>query len=106
MLFYTIISSINAISAICELTGADVNQVSKAIGLDSRIGNKFLSPGPGFGGSCFQKDILNLVYLCEHYNLQEVARYWEQVLTINNWQKIEYPVLLLICFLELSQIKN
>ena len=81
------ISSINAISAICELTGADVNQVSKAIGLDSRIGNKFLSPGPGFGGSCFQKDILNLVYLCEHYNLQEVARYWEQVLTINNWQK-------------------
>jgi len=81
------ISSINAISAICELTEADVNQVSKSIGLDSRIGNKFLTPGPGFGGSCFQKDILNLVYLCEHYNLHEVARYWEQVLTINNWQK-------------------
>ena len=81
------ISSINAISAICELTEADVNQVSKSIGMDSRIGNKFLSPGPGFGGSCFQKDILNLVYLCEHYNLHEVARYWEQVLTINNWQK-------------------
>ena len=81
------ISSINAISAICELTEADVKQVSKSIGLDSRIGSKFLNPGPGFGGSCFQKDILNLVYLCEHYNLHEVARYWEQVLTINNWQK-------------------
>tara|TARA_B100001248_G_C27398834_1_gene468023 strand:- start:118 stop:1539 length:1422 start_codon:yes stop_codon:yes gene_type:complete len=81
------ISSINAISAICELTEADINQVSKSIGLDSRIGDKFLNPGPGFGGSCFQKDILNLVYLCEHYNLDEVAKYWEQVLTINNWQK-------------------
>ena len=81
------ISSINAISALCELTEADVSQVSKSIGLDSRIGKKFLTPGPGFGGSCFKKDILNLVYLCEHYNLNEVARYWEQVLTINNWQK-------------------
>ena len=81
------ISSINAISAICELTEADIKQVSKAIGMDNRIGNKFLNPGPGFGGSCFQKDILNLVYLCEYYNLNEVAKYWEQVLTINNWQK-------------------
>ena len=81
------ISSINAMSALCELTEADIKQVSKAIGLDSRIGKKFLNPGPGFGGSCFQKDILNLVYLCEYYNLNEVARYWEQVLTINNWQK-------------------
>ena len=81
------ISSINAISALCEVTEADINQVSKSIGLDKRIGNKFLSPGPGFGGSCFQKDILNLVYLCEYYNLDEVARYWEQVIYINNWQK-------------------
>ena len=81
------ISSINAMSALCELTEADIKQVSEAIGLDSRIGKKFLNPGPGFGGSCFQKDILNLVYLCEYYNLNEVARYWEQVLTINNWQK-------------------
>ncbi len=81
------ISSINAISALCEVTEADINQVSNSIGLDKRIGNKFLSPGPGFGGSCFQKDILNLVYLCEYYNLDEVARYWEQVICINNWQK-------------------
>ena len=81
------ISSINAISALCEATGADIKQVSKAIGMDSRIGNKFLLPGPGFGGSCFQKDILNLVYLCEYYNLHEVAAYWEEVVNINNWQK-------------------
>jgi len=81
------ISSINAISALCEATGADIKQVSKAIGMDSRIGNKFLFPGPGFGGSCFQKDILNLVYLCEYYNLHEVAAYWEEVVNINNWQK-------------------
>ncbi len=81
------ISSINAISALCEATEADITQVSKAIGLDKRIGNEFLSPGPGFGGSCFQKDILNLVYLCEYYNLDEVARYWEEVININNWQK-------------------
>ena len=81
------ISSINAISAVCEATGADIKQVSKAIGMDSRIGKKFLLPGPGFGGSCFQKDILNLVYLCEYYNLHEVAAYWEEVVNINNWQK-------------------
>tara|TARA_B100000242_G_scaffold46993_1_gene27919 strand:- start:2930 stop:4351 length:1422 start_codon:yes stop_codon:yes gene_type:complete len=81
------ISSINAISALCEVTEADIKQVSKAIGMDTRIGNKFLSPGPGFGGSCFQKDILNLVYLCEYYNLNEVANYWQQVVNINNWQK-------------------
>ncbi len=81
------ISSINAISALCEATEADINQVSKAIGLDKRIGSEFLSPGPGFGGSCFQKDILNLVYLCEYYNLDEVAKYWEEVIKINNWQK-------------------
>ena len=81
------ISSINSIAALCEVTEADIKQVAKAIGLDSRIGNKFLVPGPGFGGSCFQKDILNLVYLCEYYNLNQVAKYWEQVVTINNWQK-------------------
>ncbi len=81
------ISSINSISALCEATGAEITEVSKAIGLDSRIGNKFLSASPGFGGSCFQKDILNLVYLCNFYGLKEVADYWEQVLFLNNWQR-------------------
>ena len=81
------ISSINAISAICEQSGANINEVSVAIGLDTRIGSKFLSPGPGFGGSCFQKDILNLVYLCNFYGLDSVANYWEQVVFMNNWQR-------------------
>ncbi len=81
------ISSINSISALCESTGADINQVKKAIGMDSRIGEKFLSSGPGFGGSCFQKDILNLVYLSSFYKLEEVANYWQGVIDINNWQK-------------------
>ena len=81
------ISSINSISALCEKTGADINQVSKAIGLDQRIGSKFLEAGPGFGGSCFQKDILNLVYLSEYFGLPEVSRYWEEVITINEWQR-------------------
>ena len=81
------ISSINSISAICEKTGANINEVSHAIGLDKRIGNKFLSSGPGFGGSCFNKDILNLSYLCEYFGLKEVAAYWDQVLKINDWQK-------------------
>ena len=81
------ISSINSISALCESTGADINQVKKAIGMDTRIGEKFLSPGPGFGGSCFQKDILNLVYLSSFYKLEEVANYWQGVIDINNWQK-------------------
>ena len=80
------ISSINSISAICEVTGAEVNQVSKAVGFDSRIGPKFLSAGPGFGGSCFKKDILNLVYLARFYGLNEVAEYWEQVIKLNSWQ--------------------
>lgn len=84
------ISSINAISAICEATEADITEVSKAIGADSRIGSKFLNASIGFGGSCFQKDILNLVYLCEHYGLNEVASYWEQVLVINNYQKSRF----------------
>ena len=81
------ISSINSIAALCEATGADVREVGKAIGADSRIGEKFLQAGPGFGGSCFQKDILNLVYLCRHYGLKEVAAYWEQVVTLNHWQQ-------------------
>ncbi len=81
------VSSINSISALCESTGADIYEVVKAIGSDKRIGEKFLSPGPGFGGSCFKKDILNLVYLCRFYNLESVANYWEQVLFINDWQK-------------------
>ena len=71
------ISSINAIAAFCEASGADVREVARAIGTDSRIGPKFLNAGPGFGGSCFQKDILNLVYLCRHFGLPEVAEYWE-----------------------------
>ena len=81
------ISSINALSALCERTGADVNEVARAIGADSRIGPKFLKASVGFGGSCFQKDILNLVYLCRHFNLPEVARYWEQVVQMNDYQK-------------------
>ena len=81
------ISSINSVSAICEATGADVREVALAIGKDSRIGHKFLNAGPGFGGSCFQKDILNLVYLCHYFGLPEVAKYWEQLIEINNWQK-------------------
>ena len=81
------ISSINTISAVCEKTGANVIQVSKAIGLDHRISNKFLNSGPGFGGSCFQKDLLNLVYLSESLGLNEVAEYWNQVIEINNWQR-------------------
>jgi len=81
------VSSINAISALCEATGADVDEVARAIGTDSRIGPKFLKASVGFGGSCFQKDILNLVYLCEHFGLSEVAQYWEQVVLMNDYQK-------------------
>src|SRR5215217_7132697 len=81
------ISSINSISALCEMTGADVDEVANAIGKDSRIGPKFLKASVGFGGSCFQKDILNLVYLCEHFGLPEVALYWEGVVRMNDWQK-------------------
>ena len=81
------ISSINSISALCEATGADVDEVGHAIGQDSRIGPKFLKASVGFGGSCFQKDILNLVYLCEHFGLPEVAAYWESVVKMNDWQK-------------------
>jgi len=81
------IASINGIAAFCEATGADVREVARAIGADSRIGPRFLQAGPGFGGSCFQKDILNLVYLCRYYGLEEVAAYWEQVVTLNAWQQ-------------------
>jgi UDPglucose 6-dehydrogenase len=81
------ISSINAISALCEKTGADVDEVANSIGKDSRIGHKFLKASVGFGGSCFQKDILNLVYLCEYYRLPEAAAYWNQVVAVNSWQK-------------------
>jgi UDPglucose 6-dehydrogenase len=81
------ISSINSISALCEATGADVDEVANAIGKDSRIGPKFLKASVGFGGSCFQKDILNLVYLCQHFGLPEVASYWEHVVQMNDYQK-------------------
>eukprot|EP00730_Choanoeca_flexa_P013021 TRINITY_DN4887_c0_g1_i1.p1 TRINITY_DN4887_c0_g1~~TRINITY_DN4887_c0_g1_i1.p1 ORF type:complete len:464 (+),score=134.25 TRINITY_DN4887_c0_g1_i1:58-1449(+) len=81
------ISSINAMSAICEATEADVQEVARAIGKDSRLGHKFLGASVGFGGSCFQKDILNLVYLAESLNLPEVADYWRQVVILNDWQE-------------------
>ena len=81
------ISSINSLSALCEKTGANIDQLSKAIGMDHRIGPHFLKASVGFGGSCFQKDILNLVYLCKHYGLEEVAEYWHQVVKINDYQK-------------------
>eukprot|EP00003_Mantamonas_plastica_P005328 TRINITY_DN1427_c0_g1_i1.p2 TRINITY_DN1427_c0_g1~~TRINITY_DN1427_c0_g1_i1.p2 ORF type:complete len:319 (-),score=137.80 TRINITY_DN1427_c0_g1_i1:104-1060(-) len=81
------ISSINSISAVCEASGADVYEVANAIGKDSRISNKFLRASVGFGGSCFQKDIKNLVYLCETFGLDEVAAYWDQVVAMNDYQK-------------------
>ena len=81
------ICSINSISAICETTGADVQEVKLAIGSDHRIGSNFINPGPGFGGSCFRKDILNLVYLCSYFGLNEVAEYWSQIIKINEWQQ-------------------
>ncbi len=84
------VSSINAISALCEATGADVDEVANAIGADSRIGPKFLKASVGFGGSCFQKDILNLVYLCEHFGLPKVAKYWEQVVRMNDHQRSRF----------------
>ncbi len=92
------ISSINAISSLCESTGADIMEVAKAIGADSRIGAKFLNSGPGFGGSCFQKDLLNIVYLCRHYGLNEAANYWEQVIFLNEWQKSRISKLVIETF--------
>ena len=84
------VSSINAMSALCEKTGADVNEVAKAVGMDSRIGPKFLQSSVGFGGSCFQKDILNLVYIAKSFGLEEVANYWEQVILMNDYQKSRF----------------
>ena len=81
------ISSINSISALCEKTGADIKDVSLATGTDKRIGKYFLDAGPGFGGSCFKKDISNLVYICNYYGLNEVSAYWQKVIDINSWQK-------------------
>jgi UDPglucose 6-dehydrogenase len=81
------ISSINSLSALCEKTGANIDELSKAIGMDHRIGSHFLKASVGFGGSCFQKDILNLVYLCKYYGLDEVAEYWHQIVKINDYQK-------------------
>lgn len=84
------ISSVNSISALCERTGADITQVAAAAGRDTRIGSKFLEAGIGFGGSCFKKDLLNLVYLCEYYGLPEVAEYWHQVIRINEFQATNF----------------
>src|SRR5215207_5102755 len=84
------ISSINSISALCEKTEADISEVANAIGRDERIGHRFLQASVGFGGSCFKKDILNLVYLCEHYGLPEMARYWEQVVLMNEYQEARF----------------
>ena len=81
------VSSINSVSALCEKTDANISEVARAVGLDSRIGAKFLKAGVGFGGSCFKKDILNLVYLCQYYGLPEVAAYWESVVKINEYQQ-------------------
>ena len=84
------ISSINSISALCEKTDANVLEVSRAVGMDTRIGDRFLNASIGFGGSCFKKDILNLVYICESYGLEETARYWESVLLMNAYQESRF----------------
>ncbi len=89
------ISSINSISALCEKTDADVEEVARVVGTDSRVGSRFLNASVGFGGSCFKKDILNLVYLCRHYDLKEVADFWEGVIRINDWQKERFLVRML-----------
>ncbi|MGC8658690.1 MAG: nucleotide sugar dehydrogenase, partial [Desulfomonilaceae bacterium] len=89
------VSSINTISALCEKTNADIEEVAKAVGMDSRIGPKFLKAGIGFGGSCFKKDILNLTYIAENYGLFEVARYWEQVVEINAYQQRRFVNLII-----------
>ncbi len=81
------VSSINAIAGLCEATGADVDEVARVIGADHRIGSKFLKAGPGFGGSCFKKDVLNLVYLCESFGLHTAAEYWSQVIKMNDHQQ-------------------
>lgn len=88
------ISSINALSALCEKTGADVDEIAMSIGADTRIGPKFLKSSVGFGGSCFKKDLLNLVYLCEYFGLPEVAHYWQQVVELNEYQKRRFSHLI------------
>jgi len=88
------ISSVNALSAICEASGADIDHVSKAVGADPGLGPKFLKAGPGFGGSCFQKDILNLIYLCKQHKMNEVADYWSQILKMNDFQKMRFGSLI------------
>jgi UDPglucose 6-dehydrogenase len=89
------VSSINTISALCEKTNADIEEVARAVGMDSRIGPKFLKAGVGFGGSCFKKDILNLTYIAENYGLFEIARYWEQVIQINSYQQRRFANLII-----------
>jgi len=89
------ISSINSISALCEKADADIEEVARAVGMDSRVGSRFLNASVGFGGSCFKKDILNLVYLCRYYDLKEVADYWEGVVRINDYQKERFMLKML-----------
>eukprot|EP01029_Cantina_marsupialis_P025846 TRINITY_DN68599_c0_g1_i2.p1 TRINITY_DN68599_c0_g1~~TRINITY_DN68599_c0_g1_i2.p1 ORF type:complete len:371 (+),score=86.30 TRINITY_DN68599_c0_g1_i2:132-1244(+) len=84
------VSSVNSISRLCEAVGANVLEISKVMGMDSRIGSKFLMPSVGFGGSCFQKDVKNLVYICRHFDLNDVADYWESVISINDAQKKQF----------------
>tara|TARA_B110000003_G_scaffold159146_1_gene159346 strand:+ start:1380 stop:2801 length:1422 start_codon:yes stop_codon:yes gene_type:complete len=100
------ISSINSISALCEVTGADIQDVSIAVGKDSRIGHKFLNASVGFGGSCFQKDILNLVYLCQYYGLHEVASYWKGVIDINDYQKSRFTNIIISSLFKTVNNKN
>ncbi|XP_047137980.1 UDP-glucose 6-dehydrogenase isoform X1 [Hydra vulgaris] len=100
------ISSINAMSAICESTGADIEEVAFAIGMDSRIGSKFLKASVGFGGSCFQKDVLNLVYLCEALNLPEVAAYWHQVVEMNEYQRKRFANRIINCLFNTASDKK
>jgi len=89
------ISSINALTPLCEITGADIEEIAYAVGTDSRIGNKFLKPSVGFGGSCFKKDILNLTYICKYYGLDEVADYWLKIVEINEYQKNRFVLKIL-----------
>lgn len=100
------ISSINSISALCEATGADVEDVACAVGMDHRIGSKFLKASVGFGGSCFQKDVLNLVYLCEALNLPEVAQYWQQVIDMNDYQRRRFASRIIDCLFNTATDKK
>ena len=100
------ISSINSVSAICDATEARISEVGLSVGLDKRIGKDFLNPSLGFGGSCFKKDILNLVYLCENYGLYEVAKYWKVVLDMNEYQKSRFCNRILNSFINLNITKK